>query len=41
MSVNVSPHQFMSAGFARSVADLLDTTATDPSMLTLEVTEVC
>ena len=39
MSVNVSPHQFMSADFARTVADVLDTTATDPSALTLEVTE--
>jgi diguanylate cyclase (GGDEF)-like protein len=39
MSVNVSPHQLMSVGFAHSVASILDTTGTDPAMLTLEVTE--
>jgi diguanylate cyclase (GGDEF)-like protein len=39
MSVNVSAHQFMSAGFASSVESILDTTATDPRLLTLEVTE--
>jgi len=39
MSVNVSPHQFMSVGFAHSVAAILDTTGTDPAMLTLELTE--
>jgi len=39
MSVNVSPRQLMSAGFADSVAAILDTTGTDGTMLTLEVTE--
>jgi len=39
VSVNVSPHQLMSAGFAHSVASVLDTTRTDGPMLTLEVTE--
>jgi diguanylate cyclase (GGDEF)-like protein len=39
MSVNVSAHQFMSAGFAKSVAAVLDATATEPGQLTLEVTE--
>lgn len=39
MSVNVSPHQFMSVGFAHSVAAILDIASTDPAMLTLEVTE--
>ncbi len=39
MSVNVSPHQFMSAGFADSVAAVLRATSTDPALLTLEVTE--
>jgi diguanylate cyclase (GGDEF)-like protein len=39
MSVNVSAHQFMSAGFASSVAAVIDATATDPGQLTLEVTE--
>jgi diguanylate cyclase (GGDEF)-like protein len=39
MSVNVSAHQFMSAGFASTVARVLDTAATDPGQLTLEVTE--
>ena len=39
MSVNVSAHQFMSAGFADTVAAVLDTASTDPSLLTLEVTE--
>jgi diguanylate cyclase (GGDEF)-like protein len=39
MSVNVSPHQFMAVGFADSVAAILDNTGTDPSLLTLEVTE--
>jgi diguanylate cyclase (GGDEF)-like protein len=39
MSVNVSIHQFMSAGFAKTVAKALINTSTDPSLLTLEVTE--
>jgi diguanylate cyclase (GGDEF)-like protein len=39
MSVNVSAHQFMSAGFAPTVAEVLATTATDPALVTLEVTE--
>jgi diguanylate cyclase (GGDEF)-like protein len=40
MSVNVSAHQFMSAGFASTVASVLDAQpAADPSLLTLEVTE--
>ena len=39
MSVNVSPHQFMAAGFADSVRAVLTNTATPPSVLTLEVTE--
>jgi len=39
MSVNVSAHQFMSAGFARTVQTVLTDTSTDPSRLTLEVTE--
>jgi diguanylate cyclase (GGDEF)-like protein len=39
MSVNVSSHQLMSAGFARIVAGVLETTGTDGAMLTLEVTE--
>jgi EAL domain-containing protein (putative c-di-GMP-specific phosphodiesterase class I) len=39
MSVNVSAHQLMSAGFAATVAAVLASTPTDPSLLTLEVTE--
>lgn len=39
MSVNVSGHQFMSAGFAATVARVLDSTSADPALLTLEVTE--
>jgi diguanylate cyclase (GGDEF)-like protein len=39
ISVNVSAHQFMSAGFAATVATALATTSTDPALLTLEVTE--
>jgi diguanylate cyclase (GGDEF)-like protein len=39
MSVNVSPYQLMSAGFAQMVAAALDMTGTDAPMLTLEVTE--
>jgi diguanylate cyclase (GGDEF)-like protein len=39
MSVNVSAHQFMSAGFTATVASLLENTSVDPELLTLEVTE--
>jgi diguanylate cyclase (GGDEF)-like protein len=39
LSVNVSAHQFMSAGFANTVASTLAVDATDPRLLTLEVTE--
>jgi diguanylate cyclase (GGDEF)-like protein len=39
LSVNVSAHQFMSGGFAETVAAVLASTSTDPAMLTLEVTE--
>jgi diguanylate cyclase (GGDEF)-like protein len=39
ISVNVSVHQFMSAGLAQSVAAVLASTSTEPSLLTLEVTE--
>jgi EAL domain-containing protein (putative c-di-GMP-specific phosphodiesterase class I) len=39
LSVNVSAHQFMSAGFARSVVNVLDATSTEPRLLTLDVTE--
>ena len=39
VAVNVSAHQFMTAGFAQTVATMLERTATDPGLLTLEVTE--
>jgi diguanylate cyclase (GGDEF)-like protein len=39
LSVNVSAHQLMSAGFADTVAAVLDSQSTDPGLLTLEVTE--
>jgi diguanylate cyclase (GGDEF)-like protein len=39
VSVNVSAHQLMSAGFANTVSAVLATSATDPRLLTLEVTE--
>ncbi len=39
MSVNVSTYQLMSAGFAKTVAAVLDSTSTNPGLLTLEVTE--
>ncbi|MEY2458505.1 MAG: hypothetical protein QOG30_335 [Acidimicrobiaceae bacterium] len=39
MSVNVSPHQLMSRAFVSSVAAVLAGTETDPSLVTLEVTE--
>jgi diguanylate cyclase (GGDEF)-like protein len=39
VSVNVSAHQFMSAGFTDTVAAVLSSTSSDPGLLTLEVTE--
>jgi diguanylate cyclase (GGDEF)-like protein len=39
MSVNVSAHQLMSAGFADTVAAVLESASTDPGLLTLEMTE--
>jgi diguanylate cyclase (GGDEF)-like protein/PAS domain S-box-containing protein len=39
MSVNVSPRQTVVPGFASDVRDILAATATDPSALTLEITE--
>jgi diguanylate cyclase (GGDEF)-like protein len=39
ISVNVSAHQFMSAGFTDTVASALDADSTDPRLLTLELTE--
>jgi diguanylate cyclase (GGDEF)-like protein len=39
VSVNVSAHQLMSAGFADTVAAVLDSAAAAPGLLTLEVTE--
>jgi diguanylate cyclase (GGDEF)-like protein len=39
MSVNVSAHQFMTSGFAATVKHVLETTATDARLVTLEVTE--
>jgi diguanylate cyclase (GGDEF)-like protein len=39
MSVNVSAHQFMSAGFAQTVETVLASSETGASLLTLEVTE--
>ena len=39
VSVNVSPLQFMGAGFADSVASVLGSASIDPKRLTLEVTE--
>jgi diguanylate cyclase (GGDEF)-like protein len=39
VSVNVSAHQLMSAGFADTVAAVLQSASTDPELLTLEVTE--
>jgi diguanylate cyclase (GGDEF)-like protein len=39
MSVNVSAHQFMSVGFAATVAKVLDSASADSALLTLEVTE--
>jgi diguanylate cyclase (GGDEF)-like protein len=39
VSVNVSAHQLMAAGFVATVASLLDTAIADPGLLTLEMTE--
>ncbi len=39
MAVNVSAHQLMSAGFADTVAAVLENASTVPELLTLEVTE--
>jgi diguanylate cyclase (GGDEF)-like protein len=39
MSVNVSAHQFLSAGFGAMVTDVLTSASIDPRLLTLEVTE--
>jgi diguanylate cyclase (GGDEF)-like protein len=39
LSVNVSALQFMSPGFASTVANMLDESHTDPADLTLEMTE--
>jgi diguanylate cyclase (GGDEF)-like protein len=39
MWINVSVHQLMSVGLAQTVATVLASTSTDPSLLTLEVTE--
>ena len=39
MSINVSAHQLMSAGFVGSVATVLTRTSTSPSLVTLELTE--
>ncbi len=39
IALNVSVHQFMSAGLAKMVATTLARTSTDPALLTLEVTE--
>jgi diguanylate cyclase (GGDEF)-like protein len=39
VSVNVSAHQLMSAGFADTVAAVIDGSSTRPGLLTLEVTE--
>ena len=39
ISINVSAHQLMSAGFAQSVAAVVDSGSADPGLLTLEVTE--
>ncbi|MFZ1997144.1 MAG: EAL domain-containing protein, partial [Solirubrobacteraceae bacterium] len=39
VSINVSAHQLMSAGFADTISDVLDSAPSDPGLLTLEVTE--
>jgi diguanylate cyclase (GGDEF)-like protein len=39
ISINVSAHQLVSPGFTASVAAVLARTSTDPTLLTLEITE--
>jgi diguanylate cyclase (GGDEF)-like protein len=39
MAVNISAHELVAPGFTAMVADVLARTATDPSLLTLEITE--
>ncbi len=39
MSVNVSAHQLMSAGFTEALAAVLSTASASPNLLTLEITE--
>jgi EAL domain-containing protein (putative c-di-GMP-specific phosphodiesterase class I) len=39
IAINVSVHQFMAIGMAQAVTSALSDTSTDPSLLTLEVTE--
>jgi diguanylate cyclase (GGDEF)-like protein len=39
VAINVSTHQLMSAGFAGSVGDVLDSASINPALLMLEVTE--
>jgi EAL domain-containing protein (putative c-di-GMP-specific phosphodiesterase class I) len=39
ISVNVSAHQLMTSNYAPTVAAVLDATGTDPTLVTLEVTE--
>jgi diguanylate cyclase (GGDEF)-like protein len=39
ISVNVSTHQLMSAGFTDTIESVLTRTSTDPRLLTLEITE--
>lgn len=39
IAINVSVHQFMAIGMAQAVTTALSDTSTDPSLLTLEVTE--
>ncbi len=39
MSVNVSAHQLMTAGFSNTVSTVLESNDSDPSKLTLEITE--
>jgi diguanylate cyclase (GGDEF)-like protein len=39
IAVNVSPHQLLSAEFTRTIQEVLVSTDTDPTVVTLEVTE--
>jgi diguanylate cyclase (GGDEF)-like protein len=39
ISVNISAHQLMSSGFADGIAELIDRTGADPTLLILELTE--